>query len=93
MNLLGIFIGYPYLAFVVALIFAVVFFQKRVSTVRTTAVLWFLYALWETSIKMRLTCWGECNIRIDLLLIYPILLIFTIVSIVKVLKKRTDSVV
>jgi hypothetical protein len=34
-----------------------------------------LYAAYETGMQQRWLCTGECNIRVDLLLIYPILLL------------------
>ncbi len=38
------------------------------------ALLWFAYAVYEYLMYARVLCSGECNIRIDLLLIYPVLL-------------------
>src|SRR4051812_9248459 len=38
-------------------------------------VMWLLYALYEFGMKQRWLCSGECNIRIDLLVIYPVLLV------------------
>jgi hypothetical protein len=38
------------------------------------AVFWVAYALYEYLMFTRILCSGECNIRIDLLLIYPVLL-------------------
>jgi formate hydrogenlyase subunit 3/multisubunit Na+/H+ antiporter MnhD subunit len=38
-------------------------------------VLWLLYALYEFGVKQRWLCSGECDIRIDLLAIYPVLLV------------------
>jgi hypothetical protein len=37
--------------------------------------MWLLYACYEYGMKMRWLCSGECNIRIDLLVIYPVLLL------------------
>lgn len=34
--------------------------------------------------QIRVLCSGECNIRVDLLLIYPILLTLTLASLVRV---------
>jgi hypothetical protein len=83
MNPLGIFIEEPYLGFIQAMIFGVVFFRKRQYAVGITALLWLLYAIYEISIKLRIACSGECNIRVDLLLIYPVLIALTIFSILK----------
>jgi hypothetical protein len=42
-----------------------------------TGIVWLLYAVYETGMKQRWLCTGECNIRVDLLLVYPILLVLT----------------
>jgi hypothetical protein len=73
----------PYLNFIPAVIFGVVTYRKRQPVVGLTALLWFLYGVYEVSIKLRITCSGECNIRVDLLFIYPVLIAFTIISIIK----------
>jgi hypothetical protein len=41
----------------------------------TIGVVWGLYAAYETGMQQRWLCSGECNIRVDLLLIYPFLLL------------------
>ncbi len=44
--------------------------------------------------QIRVLCSGECNIRVDLLLIYPILLVYSIAAIIrigKLLWERTRS--
>jgi hypothetical protein len=38
--------------------------------------------------KLRILCSGECNIRVDLLLLYPVLLLLTVVSIVVIVRGR-----
>ena len=38
------------------------------------AVLWAAYAAYEYLMYIRVLCSGECNIRVDFLLIYPALL-------------------
>jgi hypothetical protein len=38
--------------------------------------------------RLRWLCSGECNIRVDLLLIYPLLLATTVVGIVSLLRTR-----
>jgi hypothetical protein len=46
--------------------------------------IWLLYALYEQLVKARLLCSGECNIRIDLLAIYPVLLIVSVAAVVAI---------
>jgi hypothetical protein len=72
---LGIFIAHPWLAAVIAALFAIPGWRRRRWGVVTVAVLWGLYAAYETGMQQRWLCSGECNIRVDLLLIYPILLL------------------
>lgn len=38
------------------------------------AMIWVAYAVYEYLMYLRVLCSGECNIRVDLLLIYPALL-------------------
>ena len=37
------------------------------------AMLWVAYAIYEYFMYIRVLCSDECNIRVDLLLIYPVL--------------------
>jgi biotin transporter BioY len=76
-DVLGLFIGYPWLAAVIGLLFAVLGWQRRRWGVVTIGVIWGLYAVYETGMQQRWLCTGECNIRVDLLLIYPILLLLS----------------
>ncbi len=43
---------------------------------------WLLYSAYEIAIQHRILCSGECNIRADLLLIYPALLLLSVAAIV-----------
>ena len=54
--------------------------MKDRGGVMFSGVLWLLYGFYEHHVQA--TCTGECNIRVDLLLIYPVLAIATIGSIV-----------
>jgi len=62
---------------VALLLAAAMAFGWRVSGRRgffVLAVLWAAYAVYEYLMYIRVLCSGECNIRVDLLLIYPALL-------------------
>lgn len=37
------------------------------------ALAWLVYVPYEWAMKLRILCSGECNIRVDLLLLYPVL--------------------
>ena len=77
MSPLGVFITYPWLAAAVGALFAIQGWRRQRWGVVTVGVLWGLYALYETGMHQRWLCSGECNIRVDLLLIYPVLLLFS----------------
>ncbi len=84
---MAILIEYPWLA---ALIGAVVV-ELGVWRRRRIAVLmggvWLVYAVYETGMKLRWLCSGECNIRIDLLVLYPLLLVALVVAGVGVVRR------
>ena len=69
----GFFVHQPAWALVPALFFAALYGFSRSRTALATAVLWLVYTGLETGNKLRWTCSGECNIRIDLFLIAPAL--------------------
>ncbi|HEY6437222.1 MAG TPA: hypothetical protein VIY47_11585, partial [Ignavibacteriaceae bacterium] len=73
--MLGFLIAFPWLALVPAIIFAVLYWRSKLRLTAITAIVWFLYSIYEYGMYLRILCSGECNIRVDLLLIYPILLI------------------
>ena len=74
MSHIGIFVSFPWLALVPALVFGVGAYRTRSVVVWVAAATWLLYAGYETAMARRILCSGECNIRIDLLMIYPALL-------------------
>ena len=79
---------YPWLAALVgvALLWPGVLRGRRVAV--GAGVVWLLYAVYEYGMKQRWLCTGECNIRVDLLLIYPVLVLLTVVGVVNLLRKR-----
>jgi hypothetical protein len=82
----AIFIEYPYLAAVVGVVLLTLGKWKHRRTATTVGVLWLPYAVYELGMKLRWLCSGECNIRVDLLLIYPVLLIASAVALVSLLR-------
>ena len=85
---MGIIIGFPWLAFVPATLFLVLYVLSRKGIVLVPALLWLAYAPYEYGMKLRILCSGECNIRVDLLLIYPVLLVSSLVALVVFMKAR-----
>ncbi len=76
------FVDWPLAAFVPAVIFGGLYFVNRRVGILVAALCWAGYATLETLNKARITCSGECNIRVDLLVIYPVLWIVSILAVV-----------
>ena len=86
--MMGIFIQYPWLAALIGLFLVGLGRSRSRQTAMVVGVIWLLYAAYETAMRLRWLCSGECNIRVDLLLIYPLLLAATVVGIVSLLRAR-----
>jgi len=90
-----LFITNPYVALIPAIFFGLFYFKSKNKLIFITTVLWLLYMIYEELHLLRIICSGECNIRIDLLLIYPILIVLSIIAIfiiVKSVYKKTETV-
>ena len=68
-------VEYPFFAAVIGALLLGLGRRARHRTAVGVGVTWLLYAAYETAMQQRWLCSGECNIRIDLLVIYPVLLI------------------
>lgn len=73
-------IGSPVFALVFAIVFFALFLAKRKSSTLVAALAWTAYFPYELAMKMRILCSGECNIRVDLLLLYPVLILLSLVG-------------
>lgn len=85
-NGMGIFVEYPALACALGALLLGLGVRGGRRTAMSAGAVWVLYALYETGMKHRWLCSGECNIRIDLLVIYPALLIAAFVGVVSLLR-------
>jgi hypothetical protein len=88
LSMMAIFIQYPWLAAVIGVLLVGLGPARARRTAIVVGVIWLLYAAYETAMRLRWLCSGECNIRVDLLLIYPLLLATTIVGLVSLLRAR-----
>jgi hypothetical protein len=77
-------IGIPLLAVAFGLLIMACFKLSHSRLLLATGTLWICYGIYEYLMQIRVLCSGECNIRVDLLLIYPILLALTLASLVRV---------
>ena len=76
---MAIFIEYPLLAVLPSIVFVALFGLTRRPFIVVTALAWILYGVYEYAMHERILCSGECNIRVDLLVIYPALLVASVV--------------
>ncbi len=60
------------------LAFALLWKGVRARGALALAMAWALYGGYESLMYSRVLCSGECNIRVDLLLIYPVLLLTSV---------------
>jgi hypothetical protein len=79
-RVMSILIEYPLLALLPSLVFAGLFRVTRRPFVFVVALAWILYGIYEYAMHQRILCSGECNIRVDLLLIYPVLAVTSVVG-------------
>ena len=76
----AVFILVPMAAVVPAGIFLWLFVRFKLKSSLVAGLLWLLYLPYEVGMKLRILCTGECNIRVDLLLIYPVLILVSLVA-------------
>jgi hypothetical protein len=84
---MAILIDQPWLALLPAALFAGFAVAVRSRVALVVACIWTLYCFYELAMKWRILCSGECNIRIDLLALYPLLLLATGVGLVAVVPR------
>lgn len=79
---MAILIEHPFLALVPAALFAALFAKSKDRFVLVALVFWLTYLPYEYGMKLRILCSGECNIRVDLLVLYPALILVSLVALV-----------
>ncbi len=52
--------------------------QRPRRAVIVSGILWLLYAVWERQVATGVLCDADCNIRADLVFIFPILALATL---------------
>lgn len=82
LKLMSVLIEQPHLALIPATLFLVCYATSKSRWALATGLAWLLYCLYELGMKHRALCSGECNIRIDLLAIYPALILASIAAVV-----------
>jgi hypothetical protein len=74
-------IAYPWIAFIIGGGLLAAWRWRRARSAMLAGVLGSLYGVYELLMHARVLCSGECNIRVDLLLIYPALLVASLAAV------------
>ncbi|HET8577232.1 MAG TPA: hypothetical protein VFO18_09055 [Methylomirabilota bacterium] len=77
---MAVLIEYPWLASVPGGTFLALFVVSQKLVLLTAALAWLVYLPYEYAMKLRILCSGECNIRIDLLVLYPVLFALSVAA-------------
>lgn len=85
---MAVLIDQPWLAAIPGVVFLSLWTRSRKRLVLAAALAWLLYLPYEYGMKWRILCSGECNIRVDLLLLYPALVVLSILAAVSALRGR-----
>lgn len=80
MTAMALLIEYPLLAAAIGLVLVALGRLRHRRTAAGVGVLWLVYSAYELGMQRRWLCSGECNIRVDLLFIYPVLMIGVVVA-------------
>lgn len=84
-----LFIGFPWISGVIGAGFIFTWFKKREIWLLIAGIGWLLYSGYEYMMHLRIWCSGECNIRVDLLVIFP-LLVYLSLRAIKAVRKQKD---
>jgi hypothetical protein len=83
---MAVFVRYPLLAAAIGALLLSLGRYARRRLAMAAGVTWLLYALYELGMKRRWLCSGECDIRIDLLAIYPMLFVVLVAGGISLLR-------
>lgn len=81
MSFLSILVEFPWLALLPAILLGVMSYRRHRTITWIAAFAWLMYAAYEMAMRLKVLCPGECDIRVDLLLIYPVLLALTVAAV------------
>lgn len=89
--MLGILVAWPWVAFLPAAGLFLLYLRGRRRLALGAGLAWVLYAGYEFGMQRRWLCTGECNIRVDLFLIYPALLVLSLAAVAGAVRARGSS--
>ena len=81
-------ISHPWLILIPGGFFAALYSVSRKKALVLATGAWFCYLPYEWGMKLRILCSGECNIRVDLLVVLPMLLVLSIAGFMVFFRER-----
>lgn len=79
---MGVFAGYPWLVLIPVAVFFLIGISAKSRFASATAILWLIYGLYEWMMYARILCRGDCDARLDLVFIYPLLLFVSLTALI-----------
>lgn len=79
-----------WLALIPAALFFVVAYIRRSRFAGAAGIVWVMYTLYEFGMRARILCSGDCNIRLDLLVIYPTLVVLSLAAVIAIFIVRNE---
>ena len=79
---MAILVDQPWLAAIPGAVLLALWAASRRRLVLVAAIAWLLYVPYEYGMKWRVLCSGECNIRVDLLVLYPVLAVLALLGLI-----------
>ncbi|MGH2662056.1 MAG: hypothetical protein ACRDH8_04485 [Actinomycetota bacterium] len=73
------------------MLFLLTFLVRRDWWVFGALSVWALYGVWEALIQYQVTCDAECNIRVDLLLIFPVVIVASVIGAWRAVQHRGNG--
>ena len=86
-RVMAVFIEHPLLAAVIGILLVTLGRVLHRGLATAAGVMWIMYSLWEFAIKQRWLCRGDCDIRADLIFIYPLLILGSVAAVVGLVMK------
>ena len=86
-----IMIQFPVIALMAAALLGALWWRDRRRLAGLAALMWLAYFLWEQALSLGYGCDPDCNIRVDLLVIYPILAVASLTVLWRSLRGGSDA--
>lgn len=83
---MAILIEWPLLALLPLAVILSLFVWSRSRLALIAALVWTLYLPYELAMKHRILCSGQCKIRVDLLVLYPLLIVTSVLAVVSAVR-------